>query len=107
MPKYKMIALTKPVEGKEAEYHEWYNNVHLPEICAMPGVTGAQRYKLAVPLQNFDDRPFLAVYDIETDNIMETLGGFQTNPTTQSDASDSAGAYTVIFEEFGERVNAK
>ena len=107
MPRYKMIALTKPVAGREDEYHDWYQNVHLPEICAFPGVLGAQRYQLAVPLQNFDDRPFLAIYDIETDDINQTLAGFAQNPTTACDASDNAGAYTVIFEEFGARVNAK
>ena len=107
MAKFKMIALTQPVEGREDEYNHWYQNIHLPEICALPGLVGAQRYKLAAPLQGFDGRPFLAIYDIETDDINATLGGFATNPMTPCDASDNAGAYTVIFEEFGERVNAK
>lgn len=107
MARFKMIALTKPVEGREEEYHQWYQNHHLPEVCALPGVTGAQRYKLAAPLQGFDGRPFLAIYDIETDDIMQTLAGFGTAKMTPTEASDNAGAYTVIFEEFGERVEAK
>lgn len=107
MAKFKMIALTQPVEGREAEYNDWYQNTHLPEVCSLPGVLGAQRYKLAAPLQGFDGRPYLAIYDIETDDIRQTLGGFATAKLTPGEASDNAGAYTVIFEEFGERVEAK
>ena len=111
MPQYKMIALTRPVEGREDDFNTWYQNVHLPEVCALPGVTGAQRYKMAAPLQGFDGRSYLAIYDIETDNITATLGAFgqaaKTGAMTPSDAADMAGAYTVIFEEFGERVVGK
>lgn len=108
MPRYKMIALTRPVEGREDDFNAWYQNVHLVELCAMPGVTGAQRYKLAAPLQGYDERPYLAIYDIECDDIRTTLGAIgaasASGKMTQSDAADSASAYTVVFEEFGERV---
>ncbi|MFM6932692.1 MAG: hypothetical protein ACKOUT_10670 [Novosphingobium sp.] len=108
MPRYKMIALTKPIEGRDEEFNAWYQNVHLVELCAMPGVTGAQRYKLAAPLQGYDERPYLAIYDIECDDIRQTLGAIgaasASGKMTQSDAADSASAYTVVFEEFGERV---
>ncbi len=108
MPRYKMIALTRPVEGREDEFNEWYQNVHLVELCAMPGVTGAQRYKLAAPLQGYDERPYLAIYDIECEDIRQTLGAIgaasASGKMTPSDAADNASAYTVVFEEFGERV---
>ncbi|MES2572301.1 MAG: thrombospondin type 3 repeat-containing protein, partial [Verrucomicrobiota bacterium] len=32
MPLCKLIALTTPVAGREQDYHDWYNNVHLPEL---------------------------------------------------------------------------
>jgi hypothetical protein len=110
MPKFKMIALTRPVAGREDDYNHWYQNVHLPEVCALPGIQGAQRYKQAAALQNGDERNYLAIYDIETDDIGATLAGFgqaaAAGKMTQSDASDNAGAYTVIFTEFGERVSS-
>ncbi|PLK26292.1 DUF4286 family protein [Novosphingobium sp. TH158] len=106
MPRYKMIALTNPVEGREDEFNEWYQNVHLPEVCATPGVVGAQRYRMAVPLQDPSGlgKKYLAVYDIETDDLRATLGAFAASPRTPSDAADNPSSYTVIFEEFGERV---
>lgn len=108
MPKFKMIALTKPVAGREAEFNDWYQNVHLPQVCALPGVQSARRYKEAAALQNGDDRNYLAIYDLETDDIGQTLTAFgeagAAGKLTQSDAADMAGAYTVIFSEFGELV---
>ena len=110
MPRYKMIALTRPLEGREDEYNDWYQNVHLGEICAMPGVKSAQRYKLAAPLAGYDDRPYLAVYDIEVDDIRQTLGAIgaasASGKMTPGLASDNAHSYTVVFEEFGERVES-
>ncbi len=108
MANYKMIALTRPVEGREDEYNDWYQNVHLVELCALPGVVGAQRYKMAAPLMGFDGRDYLAIYDIESDDIGATLGALgqaaASGKITQCDASDNAGAYNVVFSEFGERV---
>ncbi|MDE2597182.1 MAG: hypothetical protein KGL44_09920 [Sphingomonadales bacterium] len=108
MPRYKMIALTNPVEGREDEFNDWYQNVHLPQVCALPGIKGAQRYRSAAALQDPFGRKYLAVYDIETDNLGATLGAFgqaaQSGALTSSDAANNADAYTVIFEEFGERV---
>lgn len=111
MPRYKMIALTRPLEGREEEFNDWYQNVHLVELCSMPGVKGAQRYKLAAPLQGYDERPYLAVYDIECDDIRATLGAIgaasASGKMTPGLAADNAAAYTVVFEEFGDRVEAK
>ena len=108
MPRYKMIALTRPQPGRDEEFNEWYQNVHLVELCSMPGVKGAQRYKVTAPLQGYDERPYLAVYDIECDDVRQTLGAIgaasAAGKMTPCDAADNASAYTVVFEEFGERV---
>lgn len=108
MPRFKMIALTRAQEGREDEFNDWYQNHHLPEICQFEGVLGAQRYKQVAALQGGDDRNYLAVYDIETDDLGAVLGAIgkagAEGKLTQSDAGDRARSYTVIFTEHGERV---
>jgi len=32
------IVFSNPFEGKDDEFNEWYDNVHLPQVLAMPGV---------------------------------------------------------------------
>jgi hypothetical protein len=108
MAKFKLVALTTPVAGKEKEFHAWYQNTHLPELVAFPGMTGAQRYKLVAKLAGSDNNPWLAIYDIETDDAMAFLGAVgqaaATGKLTQSTASDMATTYTALFQEHGERV---
>lgn len=111
MAKYKLLALTTPVAGKEDAYNEWYQNTHLPQVVALPGVLGAQRYKQVAKLIGADSNPYLAVYDIEADDPMAFLGALgqaaAAGELTQSDASDAASTYTALFTEFGERVFPK
>lgn len=108
MPKMKLVALTRPLPGREAEYHEWYNTRHLPELVNKFGMAGAQRYKLAAKLMGSDENEYLAIYDIVADDPMAFLGAMgaaaQGGELTQSDAQDFGTCYTALFTELGERV---
>ncbi len=44
------IILANFVAGREAEYHKWYNEVHMPEVSRVPGKVGMKRGRLS-PLQ--------------------------------------------------------
>jgi hypothetical protein len=106
--KFKMIALTTPVPGKEAEYHDWYQNTHLPQLCSFAGIDSAQRYKLVAKMIGNDTNQYLAVYDIETDDAMKLMGAIgeasAAGKLTQTDASDMGTTYTALFEAFDDVV---
>ena len=108
MAKFKMIALTTPVPGREADYHEWYQKVHLPELTAFDGIDSAQRYKLTAKMLGEDTNQYLAIYDIETDDPTTVLGAIgeasAAGKLTQTDASDMGTTYTALFEAFDEPV---
>lgn len=69
------LVFSNPAEGQEAEYHEWYDSTHLPEVCALDGALGAARYELAVDDPDATHR-FLAVYELDRDpeEFMADLG---------------------------------
>src|SRR4051812_5666782 len=46
MPRFKFLAFTNPVEGREDEYNEWYTNTHLADLLRVPGLMSAQRFRL-------------------------------------------------------------
>lgn len=68
------IALTNPVEGKDAEYNDWYTNTHLDEVVAVKGFISARRYKLA-QAQYIKDQPFqyVAIYEVESGKGQEII----------------------------------
>lgn len=110
MPQCRLIALTNPLPGKEAEFHDWYQNTHLPELVAFDGVEGAQRYKLVAKLMGADANQWLAIYDIETDDpgaLLAQMGqAAASGKLTPGLASDMATTYTALFVEHGPRVEA-
>lgn len=68
------LVFSNPVPGKEAEYNDWYTNVHLGEVCAIKGFTGAQRFVLTKDQQG-EDQPhkYLAIYEMENDDVGGTI----------------------------------
>jgi hypothetical protein len=40
------LVFSNPTDGKEDEFNEWYDNVHVREVLATPGMVSAQRYAL-------------------------------------------------------------
>ena len=45
----------------EAEFTEWYNTEHLPQLAAVPGVLSARRYEAS---DTASERRFLALYHL-------------------------------------------
>jgi hypothetical protein len=111
MPKCKIIALTNPAPGKEAEYHDWYQHTHLPEMLSFPGANSAQRFKLVAKMMGADPNQYLAIYDIEVDDPMAFLAavgeGYASGKMTLGTASDDATTYTALFVECDEPVLAE
>jgi hypothetical protein len=75
MPKAILYVESSPASPeREDEYNHWYSNTHVPEILALPGFTGAVRYKAAEPVA--DGTPaYIAVYDIDADDPQAVLSG--------------------------------
>jgi len=44
--KHIQIVFSNPAEGEDDAFNEWYDNVHIPELLAVPGMLSAQRYDL-------------------------------------------------------------
>lgn len=72
---------------REAEFNTWYEEVHMPEVCALPGFGNARRY---APVKEGD--PYVAVYEIEGDDLDEVvaglykaIGGFTMSDSMQLD----------------------
>jgi hypothetical protein len=65
------MVLTDPVEGQEDAYNEWYDDRHLADVLAVDGFVSAQRFRLSH--QKPAASGYLAIYEIETDDVDATL----------------------------------
>ena len=46
MGNYTLVVYTSPVEGREDDYNEWYDNQHLGDVIAAAGFDRAERLRL-------------------------------------------------------------
>ena len=113
MAKYTFLALTNPVAGREADFNEWYDKHHVPDVINVPGFISGQRFKLAdSQLGGESSKAFkyLALYEIETDDIAGTIKELIARGSTAdivpSDAIDKK-ALTYMFTPIKEKVMAK
>jgi hypothetical protein len=56
--------------AREDEFNTWYETVHIPEVCAIPGVVSARRFRLASQKSAFDGEVahgnrYLVIYEID------------------------------------------
>lgn len=108
MKKYKLVVLSGPTAGKEDDYNDWYQNTHLADVTSVPGIVRAQRFRHAAELGAGTGHKYLAIYDIETDDLEATLAGIgessESGSMFISDSLDLDTVLATVFEEFGEPV---
>ncbi|MFC2012388.1 hypothetical protein ACFLVU_04595 [Chloroflexota bacterium] len=74
-----VVALNCSDPAKEGEFNEWYNTIHLPDVLETPGFVRATRWQHTDPKEG--DAKFLALYDIETEDIQATMKAMGENLT--------------------------
>lgn len=60
------LVFSNPVEGRDAEFNDWYSQRHLPDVLRVPGYLSAQRFSL----QSGEGGPppswrYLAIYEVD------------------------------------------
>lgn len=87
-----MIVFTSPVEGREEEYNDWYDNTHLPEFLALPGVVSGKRFRLS-PSGPKAKQSYVAIYELSDDpaSVLKAMNAAITGGSMHmSDALDPA-----------------
>jgi hypothetical protein len=114
MAKYTFVVMTNATSGKDAEFNEWYNKQHIPDVLTVPGFVRAQRFRLADARMGGDtNKPhrYLALYEIETDDLPRTLKELASRAGTadmvMSDSIDIKNVAACIFTPVAEMVEAK
>jgi hypothetical protein len=71
MPKGVMYVPSQPSSpDREDEYNTWYSETHIPEVCQVPGVVGARRYKISDPAQaEAGASTYLALYELDAADL--------------------------------------
>jgi hypothetical protein len=103
--KHLVVVLTEPTPGREDEYNDYYENLHLDEVLATTLLHSAQRFKLTAQQGLACPLPYLAIYEAEADDpqtILDDLNATRSQ-RVQSDALNRRTAGAWVFSEIGRR----
>ena len=101
--KHLVVVLTEPTEGREAEYNDYYEKLHLGEVLATTDWLSAQRFKLSAQQGMACPLPYLAIYEVEGDDagsVLTTLNASREQ-RVQSEALNRKTAGVWVFSEIG------
>jgi hypothetical protein len=103
------LVFSNPVdESQEQDFNEWYDEVHLPEVLATPGMVSARRYKMRETkfgdLIGTPPQRFLVVYEMndDPDAVMDRITAAHTSGELHMhdslDLSSVASSYWAPYE---------
>jgi hypothetical protein len=97
-----IVSVVGPVAGREAEFHEWYETVHIPEVLALGHFVRATRYAPRASLPGLPPAPrgHMTIFDLNTDDAQEALDELAAAlpSLTMSDSAELGGAYVCGYE---------
>lgn len=103
MAKFKVLILTEPTAGNEAEYNDYYEDLHLDEVLSTTDLLTAQRFRLAACAGEAPPLEYLALYDAEAESAEAVIGNLNETRSRrqQSDSLNYATGRVWVFEEIG------
>jgi len=104
MPRYTLIVTAQPVVAREAEWHRWYDDVHLDEVLSVSGFQSAVRLHSIDPVAELGR--WMALYGIEADDDQaahDALERLKVAPLTTSPAMDFDTVTFALFRNGAHR----
>lgn len=110
MSKYILAVHSNATEGKDDDYNDWYNNVHLGEVLQVQGFVAAQRFSVAAgPVAG--EKPahkYLAIYELETSDPQASLAALSdavsSGKMNMTDAINSEDVAASLYGPISDRV---
>jgi hypothetical protein len=113
MAKHTFIVLSNATSGNDDTFNDWYSNTHVHDVLKVPGFVSAQRFKVLEapgPTGAMPGWRYLALYEIETDDLAASLGELGKRiggpAMAMSDTMDMASAVALTFTPITEKVTA-
>ena len=101
----KMLVFTNAADGRDDEFNDWYDNVHLGEVLTLDPFVAAQRFRVSdAQVMNDQAHGYVAIYEFAGEPqaaIDALMVGTATFNMSDSMADDSR---VILVEDIGDRV---
>jgi hypothetical protein len=96
MGKYMLVVGMNVADpANEGEFNDWYNNIHFPDVLETPNFMRATRWEHTGPKP--EDAKYLALYEIETDDIQTAMKGLNETIAAKREAGRMSNLGTPVI----------
>ena len=81
--------------ANEAEFNDWYNNIHFPDVLEAPNFVRATRWEHTEPKP--EDAKYLALYEVETDDLQSTMKSLDETIAEKREAGRMSNLGTPVI----------
>lgn len=93
------LVMTRPFDDQDAAFNFWYSSRHVHDLVAIPGIAGAQRYRVEPIAAERETPPYLALYAFS--DTRRAVDGIAANRGTErmpsTSALDRSASVAVIY----------
>jgi hypothetical protein len=106
--RFEYIVITRPVGDRDAEFNRWYDEIHLPEVVAVPGFVGARRFRIEGTKPEEGGLPawrYVAIYEMECEDpapVLAELFRRANGEFTMTDTLDMNSVATLLVSQISE-----
>jgi hypothetical protein len=107
----RLVVFTNAAAGRDDEFNAWYNDVHIPEMVAVPGFTSGERYRFYKAMGDGEfTGKYLSIYGMAADTPEAAGAAVQkagSSGLTLSDSNDNSRSILSVFQVASPKVTAK
>jgi hypothetical protein len=95
---HKMVVLAKAKEGQVEALAQWYDETHIPDMLAVPGLITAERHKMMTVKQpeGLPQWDYMVIYEFEGDDPMVALANLGRAQVPLSDLMESTQTLSIV-----------
>lgn len=100
--RFLFVIATRPVEGRAAEFEQYYEEQHIADLLAVPGIMSASRYRVLTGHADWLGAS-LGIYEVEAEDagsvMAEMASRYGTDRMPRSGAVDSSRTIVLTASE--------
>lgn len=105
---HKMVVLAKAVPGQVEALAKWYDEQHMNDLLAVPGLITAERHRI-LPIKRPEGAPewdFMLIYELAGEDPMVVLKNMAVAQVSISDLLESTSTLSIVGISQGLRKEA-
>jgi hypothetical protein len=68
MGRYVMVVQSSAKDGRDQEYNDWYDRVHMGDVRALAGIRSGRRFEATSAMIGTPGGRYLSIFEVETDD---------------------------------------